>query len=136
MRNENSGKIITALRVQDDISLRKLAKGLCSLPTLSRIESCERIPDKLLLDTLLQRLGKASDKLEAIMGIPDYQVYLRREQIEEYIISGEYVEAKKLIDKYLTRREANTTVHRQYILKIKAILSELEDHDMEKVKNI
>lgn len=134
MRNENSGKIITALRVQDDISLRKLAKGLCSLPTLSRIESCERIPDKLLLDTLLQRLGKASDKLEAIMGIPDYQVYLRREQIEEYIISGEYEEAKKLIDKYLTRREANTTVHRQYILKIKAILSELEDHDMEKSK--
>jgi len=132
MRNVNSGKIISSLRIDYKISLKVLAKGLCSISTLSRIEMCERIPDKLLLDAILQRLGKSSDKLEVVMTMSDHKLYLQREEIEESIIGGDYKKAKNLLDGYSKKREAREAVHKQYILKIKAVLYELDDKDIEK----
>ena len=132
MKNTNSGKIITSLRMDRKISLKMLANGLCSIATLSRIERCERIPDKLLLDAIFQRLGKSSDKLEVILTDSDHKLYLHRQQIEKCIIAGDYQEAKKLLDEYANKSEAKEVVHKQYLLKIKAVLSELDDKDMEK----
>lgn len=134
MRDKNSGKMIFTLRSHYKISMEKLAKGICSITSLSRFESCERIPDKLLLDALLQRLGKSSDKLEAIMTVADYKLFVHREKIEECIILGDYKTAKDLLGEYAKKHKAKEPVHMQYILKIKAILSELEAKDIEKSK--
>lgn len=134
MRDKNSGKMIFTLRSHYKISMEKLAKGICSITSLSRFESCERIPDKLLLDALLQRLGKSSDKLEAIMTVADYKLFVHREKIEECIILGDYKTAKDLLGEYAKKHKAKEPVHMQYILKIKAILSELEEKDIEKSK--
>lgn len=100
MRDKNSGKMIFTLRSHYKISMEKLAKGICSITSLSRFESCERIPDKLLLDALLQRLGKSSDKLEAIMTVADYRLFVHREKIEECIITEDYKTAKELLSEY------------------------------------
>lgn len=132
MKNTNSGKIITSLRMDRKISLKMLAKGLCSIATLSRIERCERIPDKLLLDAFLQRLGKSSDKLEVILTDSDHKLYLHRQRIEACIIAGDYQKAQKLLDEYADKSEAKEVLHKQYLLKIKAVLAELDDKDMEK----
>lgn len=131
MRNKNIGKIIYTLRTCNHISQEKLARGLCSVAALSRIEACKRVPDKLLLDALLQRLGKSPDKLESIVTVGDYELYLYREKIQRYIIDEEYGEAKALLEEYARKKEAEETVHKQYILKIKAALSELADKDIE-----
>jgi len=131
MRDKNVGKIIYTLRTCNHISQEKLARGLCSVPALSRIESSERIPDKLLLDALLQRLGKSSNKLESIISVNDYELYLYRERIQRYIIGKKYEKAKELLAKYEQRKEAEEKVHKQYILKVKAALYELADNDFE-----
>ncbi len=131
MRDKNSGKMIFTLRSHYKISMEKLAKGICSITSLSRFESCERIPDKLLLDALLQRLGKSSDKLEAIMTVADYRLFVHREKIEECIITEDYKTAKELLSEYEKKHKAKEPVHMQYILKMKAILCELEERDIE-----
>lgn len=134
MRDKNVGKIIYTLRTCNHISQEKLARGLCSVPALSRIESSERIPDKLLLDALLQRLGKSPNKLESIISVNDYELYLYREKIQSCIISKEYKQAKKLLAEYEQKKEAEEKVHKQYILKVKAVLYELVDNDIEASK--
>lgn len=132
MRDKNIGKIIYTLRSCNNISQEKLARGLCSIPALSRIESSERIPDKLLFDALLQRLGKSPDKLECIVSARDYELYLFREGIQQNIIKRQYDEAKRMLDDYAEKKEAEERIHKQYILKMRAALSELADGDMEK----
>ena len=134
MRNKNIGKIIYSLRTCNHISQEKLARGLCSVSALSRIESCERIPDKLLLDALMQRLGKSPDKLESIVTVGDYELYLHREKIQRCIVDENYNEAKALVKEYEGKKEADKSVHKQYILKIKAVLCELADNDKEESK--
>lgn len=131
MRNKNIGKMIHTLRTHHQVSQERLAKGLCSIPSLSRFETCARIPDKLLLDALLQRLGKSSDKLEVIMTVADYDLYMHREKIEESIVEEDYKAARELLDEYAKNREAREPVHKQYILKIMAVLCELDDKDIE-----
>lgn len=131
MRNKNIGKIIYTLRTCNQISQEKLARGLCSIPALSRIEACDRIPDKLLLDALMQRLGKSPDKLESIVSTGDYELYLHRERIQRCIVDENYTEAKELLKEYEGKKKAEERVHRQYILKIKAALCELADNNKE-----
>ncbi len=132
MRDRNIGKIIYTLRTCNNVSQEKLARGLCSVPALSRIEACERIPDKLLLDALMQRLGKSPDKLESIVSAGGYELYLYREKIQSHIVDGNYEEAKIVLGKYAEKKEAEEKVNKQYILKIRAALSELADKDVEK----
>ena len=132
MRNKNIGKIIHTLRTCNQISQEKLARGLCSVSALSRIEACERIPDKLLLDALLQRLGKSPDKLESIVTAGDYELYIYRENIQNCILDKDYEKAGLLLEEYAGKKEAEERVHKQYILKMKAAICELEGKDLEK----
>lgn len=134
MRLKNTGEIIFLLRTLENISQKELARGLCSISALSRIETSERMPDKLLLDALLQRLGKSPDKLESIITLRDYKLCVSREQIQSYIREGNFNEVKKLLSDYEMQKEAEEQVHKLYIFTVKAILSELADNDIEKSK--
>lgn len=51
------GDIIRRRREEAGYTQEELAAGICSVPTLSRIENGERIPLKTTLDFLLQRLA-------------------------------------------------------------------------------
>lgn len=134
MRQKNTGEIVFTLRTLENISQKELARGLCSISALSRIEMSERMPDKLLLDALLQRLGKSPDKLESIITLRDYKLCVCREQIQECIKRGSFNEAKRLLSEYKKEKEAEEKVHKLYIFTVEAILSELADNDIEQSK--
>lgn len=49
---------LTKEREKQGISQERLCRGLCAVSALSRYENGERIPDRLLMNALIQRLGK------------------------------------------------------------------------------
>ena len=51
------GYIIRQRREELGYTQEDLAEGICSVPTLSRIENGERLPTKDHFEMLLQRLG-------------------------------------------------------------------------------
>ena len=53
-----SGLLIGNIRKEYKITLGKLASGLCTPSMLTRIEKGERNVEKLLFESLYQRLGK------------------------------------------------------------------------------
>ena len=65
------GPIIRARREELQISQEDLADGICSVPTLSRIENGERMPTKNHFEMLMQRLGYNITSLDflSISGI-------------------------------------------------------------------
>lgn len=132
MRQNDIGKIIFTLRKHYGISQEMLCSGLCSDATLSRIELGERIPDKFLLDALLQRLGKSPDKLETILSERDYFLYEKRQAIEKAIFEHNFKLAKEELVDYEGQKECEEKLHQQYIYKIKSVLSDELDHDTNK----
>jgi transcriptional regulator with XRE-family HTH domain len=109
-----------------------LSSGLCSDATLSRIELGERMPDKFLLDVLLQRLGKSPDKLETILSERDYYLYEQRQAIEKAIFERDYLLAKQELFVYQEQKECEEKLHQQYVYKIKSILADELDNDANK----
>lgn len=46
-----------------------MCRGLCAVSALSRYENGERISDRLLMNALIQRLGKSSDQLTTMISL-------------------------------------------------------------------
>ncbi|HKL80828.1 MAG TPA: hypothetical protein VJ888_10390 [Mobilitalea sp.] len=124
MENIKIGSVIQYFRDSYGISQSILCRGLCSVTTLSRIEADEREADELLLETLLERLGKTPNQFELILTNLDYVLYQNREEIKEQISNKNYDEAYKLLDIYEKEAASKGSVHKQFIVASKAMLNE------------
>lgn len=126
LENNKIGSAIQYFRETYHISQGKLCKGLCSIATLSRIEAGERDVDSLLLDALLERLGKTPNQFELILTDFDYVLYQSREDIMKQITGNNFSEAYRLLDRYDDIVASKGTVHMQFIVASKALLNELQ----------
>ncbi|MEG1292374.1 MAG: helix-turn-helix transcriptional regulator, partial [Lachnospiraceae bacterium] len=110
------GKIIQKIREQAGITQVDLSMGLCSSSTLSRFEWEERMISKWVIDGVLQRLGKSTDKFWTIVHIKDYSIMEFRRKIWNAILKEEYQEARKQIKKYKNTADNRDQLQKQYML--------------------
>ena len=127
----NIGATLQYYRESYRISQRKLCHGLCSISTLSRIEAGERDADTLLLETLLERLGKVPNQFELILSDFDYEAYLMRNEILQKIEEKDIDRAYRLIDSYEEIIDYKVSPHKQFIMVSQAHLNELEGGKVE-----
>lgn len=132
LSTNNIGQIIESIRFEKKLQRKTLCKGLCSESSLLRIENGDRIPDKFMLDALLQRLGKSPDKLETILNVRDYILQELRNEIDIFLLNEDYKSAREKLSKYKGQLESKMPIHMQYMYKVKAILAEEEEGDLEK----
>lgn len=110
------------LRVSQNITLKELSRGLCSISTLSRIESGEREPDYMLFDSLISRLGKDSKKWDLILKENDKRLLQKRLYMEYLIQMGEWDKLKCELKNYESFDGVEKNLHKQYICMVWAIL--------------
>lgn len=108
-----SGKLIECIRKEQRVNLKTLAHGLCSVSHLKLIEGGERSAEKLLFESLYQRLGKYSGRFEMLLDLDEYVTLEKRWQICNSIDGKRYDEAYRLIDEY--RNSTNNKIHLQYL---------------------
>lgn len=131
------GSIIYYLRMQKHISQTQLAKGLCSPPTLSRIELGEREPDKLLVDALLQRLGKSPNRFDFILDEQDFNLFQQRETIKSLVEKKQYTFAESKLKYYKEHIKIITPLQEQFIRKYDSILLWKTTHNLDlSIKNL
>ena len=87
------GKMIRQLREEKKISLEKLSRGFCSKQALSNMERGDVQADKLLMDLILQRLGKSTDRQEPILSWESYHLEETIDRLEQSIWQGELEKA-------------------------------------------
>lgn len=131
IENNKIGSAIQYFRESYRISQIKLCKGLCSIATLSRIEAGERDVDALLLETLLERLGKTPNQFELILTDLDYILYQSREEIRKQIDENNYDKAYALLNEYEMNAASKGNVHMQFIITCKALLNEMHSGTIE-----
>ena len=95
-----SGKLIRNIRTAENIKLTTLARGLCSIGQLARIENGDRSAEKLLFDSLYERLGKYSGRFTVLVNFDEYEQLRKRLYIYECIDDGKYEEAQRELDRY------------------------------------
>ena len=124
--SESLGRILQKLRRDQGLSQRELCRGICSIPTLSRIESGEREPDQMLFDSLVSRLGKDGAKWELILKENDKKLLQKRIYIEYLIQAEEWKELKEKLEDYKNFEGVTKNLQEQYVCLIQAILCKQE----------
>lgn len=90
------GSIIKKRREQLQCTQEDLADGICSVPTLSRIENGERMPSKSNLEMLLQRLGYSDNMVDIYIDEDEFRVHNLKYQIRQAYILGHLRDAAEL----------------------------------------
>lgn len=85
---------VTRVRREYGISMRQLCEGLCTSQELSLLESGKRLPNKLLQDAIVERLGIGAEDYELFLGAAEYRRWEERQRIfhqgAELFIEGVY----------------------------------------------
>ena len=136
LANNKIGAAIQYFRESYGITQGKLCKGLCSVATLSRIEAGERDVDSLLLETLLERLGRMPNQFELILTDFDYLIYQNRVVIKNLIQDKEWVKAHELLQEYEQITASKGSTHMQFVVYCRALLNESQGGALEETINL
>lgn len=131
MKETTIGELLRELREKRGVSRAQLCEGICSKTALARYEMNERVPDKFVIDCLLERLGKNAARLEFISSDEEYELSQYRFQIEDKMRRLEYEAVDELLETYSRAVGEKEKLHWQYIytkrgelLKIKGLYKE------------
>ena len=98
----NTNALIKKLRIAHGMTQEKLAEGICSRETISKIEKGERKPDWFILQNVLQRLGVNLDELyndiNEFTSEDVAYVVKRYDELKRHFEAFEYEEMKKILD--------------------------------------
>lgn len=110
------GTIIRKYREEMGVTQEELCEGICSVPTLSRIENGERMPTKDNLTRLLQRLGKTDLFIDSYVSANDFELHELKYNIRQMQMLGDREKGKQLLEKYKSLHKKDSVTNRQFEL--------------------
>ena len=131
--NYTIGSLVRKLRKEQGITQSQLGMGICSVPTINRIETGERDMDMLLAIRIFQRLGYNPDKFELYGDNEEFLQYDQRIAIEKWMKLGKYDEVKRELEAYQKDWERwinENPLQRQFVAKVQGCLA-IHDGDVQ-----
>lgn len=126
MSERTIANLIKELRKENNISRNALCEGLCDKRTLTKLEAGEGVPNILLVDRLLQRLGKSPDMFEVVISDEEYDSILARDEIQEALDEEDFKKTRMLLSVYYKKFVEPITIQQQFYYQMLAILEKCE----------
>lgn len=123
------GEMIYSLRCEKNIPQKKLARGILSVAELSRIENGTKEASSLVLETLLQRLGKSLDRLEYMVSSDEYHEICLKEMVRQALACEDYDVVEVLLEEYEEYELNSSVLCRQFAMQVKAIVEYIKTRD-------
>lgn len=117
------GPIIRNRRIELGLSQEDLADGICSVPTLSRIENGERMPTKNHFEMLMQRLGYSAMSLDFFTDKHDFKIHELKFQIRQAYVIRDFLLTKRLLDEYEELIDNDSNIDQQFFLLYDTLLN-------------
>ena len=128
------GSILKKRREELGYSQEELADGICSVPTLSRIENGDRMPTKDHFEMLMQRLGYSAMSLDFFTDKRDFLIHELKFKIRQAYINKDYHHAKAYMAEYLEILGNGTPIDQQFSLLYSTLLEEDQYSNHEKLE--
>lgn len=118
------GEILRFYREKYNLNQNDVCAGICSVSTLSKIENGSKEADSLILETLLERIGKEALQFEMILNDYDYSLWELRRQIETEMEHDKKDIARQLLQEYEEKMPQDDNVHSQFVLYHRILLED------------
>ncbi len=119
------GLFVRMIREAKGYNQEEICEGICSLATLSRIETGERTVDFLMVESLLARMKVEKSEYEFILDEEEYELYQQREEIISLIQRQQYDKAKRKL-LYYEKHYGKEVLHQQFVFWQRAWLLQKE----------
>lgn len=127
------GPIIRNRRIELGLSQEDLADGICSVPTLSRIENGERMPTKNHFEMLMQRLGYSAMSLDFFTDKQDFLIHELKFKIRQAYVAKDFALAKRHLDEFKKLINEKSNIDQQFLLLYQTFLNLSEYTNQEKI---
>lgn len=124
------GPIIRNRRIELGLSQEDLADGICSVPTLSRIENGERMPTKNHFEMLMQRLGYSAMSLDFFTDKQDFLIHELKFKIRQAYVAKDLLLANRLLGEYEKLISNESNIDQQFRMLYHTLLN-LEQYSQE-----
>lgn len=118
------GAMIRQRREELGYTQEELADGICSVPTLSRIENGERLPTKEHSEMLLQRLGYADAVAMQFVSEQIFALHNLKYRIRQAVIHNQKAEGLALLDEFESLTDKDNRVCQQFLLLYRTIFTD------------
>lgn len=118
------GAMIRQRREELGYTQEELADGICSVPTLSRIENGERLPTKEHSEMLLQRLGYADAVAMQFVSEQSFALHNLKYRIRQAVIHNQKAEGLALLDEFESLADKDNRVCQQFLLLNRTIFAD------------
>lgn len=127
------GEVLYDVRREKKVKQDILCLGLCTKGTFSKFEYGERRPDRLLLNTVLLRLGKNPDKMATILTSEEYEYFVWKKKVLKAVGQQDMLTLKKLLEEpEAVRIVVHEGLQQQFLYQMEAVVAEYEGKDPEK----
>lgn len=127
--NQLMGKMFCQMRMDRNVSQESLGENIITQKAISKFEQNGEIPNKLVLDALVQRMGKTMDYFTILLSKQEYEYFVWRRKVLRQIQSNSLNEAV-WEDEMAKNRALNENLQEQFVLFWKSYLRD----DTERMK--
>lgn len=118
------GPIIKSRREELNLTQEELSDGICSVPTLSRIENGERLPTKNHFEMLLQRLGYSEMFCDCYIDKREFRIHKLKFKIRQAYVINNFELASSFLKEFEELLEEKTQIDKQFLTLYKILLNE------------
>lgn len=117
------GPILKIRREELGLSQEDLADGICSVPTLSRIENGERLPTKNHFEMLMQRLGYSGMSLDFFSDKRTFLLHEIKIKTRYAYMSEDFSLAMECLEKFEGLLKNPTKIDKQFLILYQTLLN-------------
>ena len=116
-----------SLRMYKKIEIEEVAYGLYTKSMMYYIESGQRLPDYLMRNRILERLGINNDDYEDFLNADEYARHLEKINLEELIETRQTDKAKEVLKSLLDSCDQSHKIEYQFLLDMQGRVHKQED---------
>ena len=119
-------RLLKARRKMMGATLQNLAKGICSASTIYRMERDELVPEKMVRDRIIARLGISGEKYEDYLPPEEYKRWTSRQDILKNIRIKQLLYAEDLLKRY-AEFAPKKSIERQFVATMKFMIAQMKN---------
>lgn len=116
------GDIIRMNRRALSITQEQLCDGICSVETLSRMETGKQNPGRDTYELLMERMGRIRERAYSMLSISDIKVLDQMNQLEDFIKLYDFEKAEAILLE-LKKNLGDSILDKQFLIRVESIIN-------------
>lgn len=116
------GDIVSMTRKALSITQEQLSEGICSIETLSRVESGRQNPSKDVYELLMERMGRVRERAYSMQSVSDFKALDLIRKFDKTLQAYDYHRADYILED-IVKMLGSTPLDKQFVIRAEGLVN-------------